>query len=80
MSDAAYVSADPRFRALIQPSARLECIATGFRWAEGPVWLPRSFASCMSTTRNFTPLSLTAKRTQRFDSSDRAWRRRASPL
>lgn len=29
---------DPRFRALIQPNARLHQIATGFEWTEGPVW------------------------------------------
>ncbi|QDL94529.1 SMP-30/gluconolactonase/LRE family protein (plasmid) [Paroceanicella profunda] len=29
---------DPRFRALIQPNARLERLATGCRWTEGPVW------------------------------------------
>jgi len=31
-------SHDPRFRALIVPSARLEPLFTGCRWAEGPVW------------------------------------------
>lgn len=35
-----YVEHDPRFRALIQPSARLECLGSGLRWAEGPVWFP----------------------------------------
>ena len=29
---------DRRFRHLIQPSAKLDHLATGFRWAEGPVW------------------------------------------
>lgn len=29
---------DPRFKALIQKNARLQQIATGFEWTEGPVW------------------------------------------
>ncbi len=36
MTDIAVV--DPRFRRFILPSARLERIAEGFRWTEGPVW------------------------------------------
>ncbi len=31
---------DTRFRALIQPNARLRRMATGFEWTEGPVWFP----------------------------------------
>lgn len=38
--EATYETRDPRFRALIQPSAALERLATGFRWAEGPAWFP----------------------------------------
>jgi gluconolactonase len=30
---------DPRFDALIPKDARLERLATGFNWAEGPVWV-----------------------------------------
>ncbi len=37
-----YVTNDPRFGALIQRNAHLEQLATGFRWAEGPVWFPAS--------------------------------------
>lgn len=40
MTDMLYEIVDRRFRFLIQPSARLEQLATGFRWAEGPVWFP----------------------------------------
>ncbi len=29
---------DPRFAALVHPTSRLERIAEGFTWAEGPVW------------------------------------------
>lgn len=29
---------DPAFRALVLPNARLEALASGFRWLEGPVW------------------------------------------
>ena len=35
-----YEIEDSRFRALIQPNAHLERLATGLRWAEGPVWFP----------------------------------------
>jgi gluconolactonase len=38
--EATYETRDPRFRALIQPSAAVERLATGFRWAEGPAWFP----------------------------------------
>ncbi|QUS36254.1 SMP-30/gluconolactonase/LRE family protein [Falsirhodobacter algicola] len=31
-------SADPRFRSLVHGTARLDRIATGFTWTEGPVW------------------------------------------
>jgi len=31
---------DPRFDALVPPEARLEKLAEGFVWAEGPVWIP----------------------------------------
>ena len=33
-----YQHHDPRFRHLIIGSAGADRIATGFRWAEGPVW------------------------------------------
>ena len=39
-ADMLYDLRDRRFRSLIQPSARLERLATGFRWSEGPVWFP----------------------------------------
>lgn len=31
---------DPRFDALVPPDARIEVLAEGFDWAEGPVWIP----------------------------------------
>ncbi len=31
--------ADPRFDALIAPGAKLEVLADGFEWSEGPVWV-----------------------------------------
>ncbi|MFN0116633.1 MAG: SMP-30/gluconolactonase/LRE family protein [Paracoccaceae bacterium] len=40
MTDTSYEIRDPRFAHLIQASAAVERIATGFRWAEGPVWFP----------------------------------------
>ena len=33
---------DPRFDALVQPEARIELLASGFQWSEGPVWVPRN--------------------------------------
>ena len=30
---------DPRFDELIAPDARLEVLASGFEWSEGPVWI-----------------------------------------
>ena len=38
--DSIYEERDPRFRALVQPSAALERVAAGLRWAEGPCWFP----------------------------------------
>ncbi|HZG21494.1 MAG TPA: SMP-30/gluconolactonase/LRE family protein [Herbaspirillum sp.] len=35
-----YDICDPRFTALIVPSARLDCLHGGSRWTEGPVYLP----------------------------------------
>ena len=35
------VKADPRFDALIAPDAKLEVLAEGYDWSEGPVWVPR---------------------------------------
>jgi gluconolactonase len=32
---------DPRVNQLIPPNAKLEKLAEGFEWTEGPVWLPR---------------------------------------
>jgi gluconolactonase len=47
-----YETHDPRFRALIQPSARLDCLGTGMRWAEGPVWFPAHAALYLSDIPN----------------------------
>ena len=33
-----YLILDRRFRYMVQPNAKLDRVATGFRWAEGPVW------------------------------------------
>ena len=32
---------DPRFDKLIPPDAKLEKLAEGFEWSEGPVWVPK---------------------------------------
>jgi gluconolactonase len=47
-----YETRDPRFRALIQPSARLDLLGTGLRWAEGPVWFPAHQALYLSDIPN----------------------------
>lgn len=39
---------DPKLDALIAPEAKLEVLASGFEWAEGPVWLPRERALLFS--------------------------------
>jgi gluconolactonase len=33
---------DPRFDALIPKDAKIEIVASGFKWTEGPVWDKRS--------------------------------------
>jgi gluconolactonase len=47
-----YEVLDPRFRALIQPSAHLDHLGTGLRWAEGPVWFPAHQALYVSDIPN----------------------------
>jgi len=34
------VRLDPRFDELVSPDAQLEKLAEGFKWSEGPVWVP----------------------------------------
>lgn len=36
--DPAVIALDPRFKELVLPLAAIERLATGSRWAEGPVW------------------------------------------
>lgn len=38
VSEPEYEVIDQRFRRLILPNTQLECLFTGCRWAEGPVW------------------------------------------
>jgi gluconolactonase len=40
LSGSPYETRDPRFAALINSSAKLERLATGCRWAEGPAYFP----------------------------------------
>lgn len=47
-----YETHDPRFRSLIQPSAALDRLGTGMRWAEGPVWFPAHEALYLSDIPN----------------------------
>lgn len=47
-----YDQRDPRFRGLIQGSARLDHLGTGMRWAEGPVWFPAHRALYLSDIPN----------------------------
>ena len=34
-------SLDPQFNTLVSPQAKIEKLAEGFQWSEGPVWWPR---------------------------------------
>jgi len=43
---------DPRFDRLVPPEARLEHLADGYIWAEGPVWLPDEDALLWSDIPN----------------------------
>ena len=54
-----YQTIRPNFRRLIQGSARLERLATGFRWAEGPVWVPAFGVLLFSDIPNQRMLRLT---------------------
>lgn len=54
-----YELKDPRFRSLIQPQAHLEQVATGFRWAEGPVWFPAAQVLLFSDIPNQRIMRLT---------------------
>ena len=40
VSESPFVVLDERFQQLHKGSARLECLYTGSRWAEGPAWFP----------------------------------------
>lgn len=57
-----YEILDPRFRRLIQGSARLEKLHTGMRWAEGPVYVPAAKSLLWSDIPN--------DRLMRFDETD----------
>src|SRR5687767_7458562 len=46
------VVGDPRFERLVPEGARLERLADGFIWAEGPVWLPDEDALVWSDIPN----------------------------
>lgn len=50
---------DPKFRWLIQPQAHLEVLATGLRWAEGPVWFPLTQVLLFSDIPNQRIMRLT---------------------
>ena len=43
---------DPRLDELIPPDAKLEVLASGFEWSEGPVWLPGEKALLFSDIPN----------------------------
>ena len=42
---------DPAFDGLVAPDARIEILAEGFRWSEGPVWIDGAviFPMCRTT-------------------------------
>ncbi len=43
---------DPRFDKLIPPDAKLEKLAEGFKWSEGPVWSPKGYLLFSDIPRN----------------------------
>jgi gluconolactonase len=58
--DATRDVSDPRFERLVPAGARLEHIADGFIWSEGPVWLPDQNALLWSDIPNNRVLRWTA--------------------
>jgi gluconolactonase len=46
------VGKDPRFDTLVPPTAKLERLADGFRWSEGPVWNRKTGALLFSDVPN----------------------------
>jgi gluconolactonase len=47
------VPEDPRFNTLVSPDAKIEVLATGFAWSEGPIWLrDRGFLLFSDIPRN----------------------------
>jgi gluconolactonase len=46
------VREDPRLDQLIAPNARIQVVASGFEWSEGPVWLSREKALLFSDIPN----------------------------
>ncbi|MBV9654755.1 MAG: SMP-30/gluconolactonase/LRE family protein [Acetobacteraceae bacterium] len=62
MNASDYEIRDPRFSALIIGSARLERLSTGYRWAEGPVYVPAAKHLLWSDIPN--------DRLMRFDETD----------
>src|SRR5438552_2353600 len=44
---------DPRFDKLVSPNAKVEVLATGFEWSEGPVWVKKGgYLLCSDIPRN----------------------------
>jgi len=43
---------DPRFDKLVPPDAKLEKLAEGFEWSEGPVWVPKGACLLFSDIPN----------------------------
>ena len=56
-----YEVIDPAFRWLIQRNARLDRLATGFRWAEGPVWITAYGVLLFSDIPNQRMMRMTAE-------------------
>ena len=48
------IKADPRFDTLVAPGTPIEVLADGYDWAEGPVWVRATAASCSGPTSRRT--------------------------
>ena len=44
---------NPKMSSLIDPEAKIEVLASGFSWAEGPVWVPKLNGVVFTDVRDF---------------------------
>ncbi len=56
-----FIEFDPRFRELLKPGEKLECLATGAIWSEGPVYFHEDASVIWSDIPNNRLLRWSAK-------------------